>query len=76
MCRFSLVAVSRGFVLVHGLLTAVASLTVEHGLQGAQASAVVVQGLTCLVARANPYPLHCQVDSQPPDGQASPELLS
>lgn len=69
--------------MVHGLLIAVASLTVEHGLQGAQASVVVVQGLTCLVARAvfldkgsNPYPLHCQVDSQPPDDQGSPELLN
>ena len=41
--RFSLVAASRGYSLaaVHGLLTAVASLAVEHRLQGVRASVVV-----------------------------------
>ena len=45
-CRLSLAVASgnRSAVVVHGLLTVVASL-VEHGLQGVPASIVVVCGL-------------------------------
>ena len=44
---FSLVAASRGYSLVAllRLLTAVASLVLEHGLQSVQASAVTTHGL-------------------------------
>ena len=38
------------FVAVHGLLTAVASLALEHRLQGVRASVVVGHGLSCPVA--------------------------
>ena len=44
---FSLVAEIRGYslVAVHEVLTAVASLAVEHRLYGAQASVVMAPGL-------------------------------
>ena len=47
MHGLSLVAVSRGysFVVVHGLLIAVASLAAEHGLWGTRASVVGARGL-------------------------------
>ena len=46
---FSLVAASRGYslVVVHGLLTVVASLVREYGLLVSWASVVVGHGLSC-----------------------------
>ena len=56
------------FIVVHGLLIAVASLVVEHGLTWA--SVVVAHGLHCSAAcgifldqGSNPCPLHWQADS-------------
>ena len=43
---FLLVAGSRGYSLVHRLLTVVAPLVVEHGLQGSQASVVAARRLS------------------------------
>ena len=56
-------------VVVHGLLTAVASL-VEHRLWGVGASVIVAHGLSCPLAcgilsdeGSNPCPLHWRVES-------------
>ena len=76
------------FVVVRGLLIAVASL-VEHGLQarGLQqmwcaGSVVWAHGLSCSAAcgifpdqGSNPCPLHWQADSQPLHRQGSPCLF-
>ena len=79
----SLVVVSRGYSLVAmlRLLTAVASLVVEHGLQST-GSGVVTQGLSCLSPCGvfpdqglNSCPLHWQGDSQPLDHQGLPICL-
>ena len=45
---FSLVAENRGYspVVMHGLLTVMASPVVEHRLEGAPASVVVAHGLS------------------------------
>ena len=66
------------FVVVHGLLIAVASLGAEQGFQSMD-SAVVVHGLTCSMALGiflgqglNPCPLHWHMDSQPLDHPGSP----
>ena len=70
--RLSLVAVSGGYslVMLHGILTAVASLVVEFGLSGLQASAAVLHRLSCSLAHGifpdqglNWCPLHCKADS-------------
>ena len=65
------------FVVVHGLLTAVASLVAEHKLQAhglqqlqLKCSGVVVHRLCCsttyrIFLGSNPYPLHWQADSYP-----------
>ena len=51
--RLSLVArVEAAFVVVYGLLTAVASLVVEHRLEGTRASVVAVCCLSCCGAWA------------------------
>ena len=70
-CALSLVA-------VHGLLTAVASLSRARAL-GVWAWAIVAQGLSCSAAceifpdqGPNPCPLHWQADSQPLHHQGSP----
>ena len=79
----SLVVVSRGYSLVAmlRLLTAVASLLVEHGLHST-GSGVVTQGLSCLSPCGvfpdqglNSCPLHWQADSQPLDHQGLPICL-
>ena len=78
--RLSLVVVSKGYslVVVHGLLSAVASLVAEHGLEGTQTSVVAVcvlsncgEWLSCPLAckifldqGSNPSPLHWQVNFQ------------
>ena len=57
-------------IVVHGLLIAVASLTVEHGLSGASASVLVAYRLSCSEAYgifpdqgSDSCSLHWQVDS-------------
>ena len=78
----SLVAASRSFFAVRGLLSAVASLVVERGFWGAWASVVVGHGLSCSVAceifldqASNSCPLHWQVNSYPLLHQGSPASL-
>ena len=70
--RLSLVAVNRVslFVPVCGLLTAVASLLMEHRLSDAQASVTVAYELSCATAcrifpdqRLNLCPMYCKADS-------------
>ena len=72
MCGLSLAAACRGYSLVvmHGLLTEVASFVVEPGLQGTQASGVVSHRLSCSMAYgifpdqgSNQCPLDCKADS-------------
>ena len=71
-CGLSLVTVTRGYslVAVHALLTAVASLAVEHSSR--RQASTVAQELSCSTAhgifpdqRANQCPLHWQTDSYP-----------
>ena len=59
-------------VVVHRLLTAEATLVVEHGLYSTQASVVTMCGLSCPAAcgifmdqGSNLCPMHWQADSYP-----------
>ena len=81
---FSLLVASRGCSSLHGLLTVVASLAVQHGLQAQGLQLLVAHGLSCprecgyISSQARDWtcvPLHWQADSLPPRYQKSLCLL-
>ncbi|CAI9151704.1 unnamed protein product [Rangifer tarandus platyrhynchus] len=70
------------FVVVHGLLVAVASVGAEYRLWGMWASVVVAHRLSCPETcgifpdqGSNPCSLHWQADSQPLGHHRSPKLV-
>ena len=73
---FSLVAGSRGYSLVHGLLTEVASPIAEHKLQGSQASAAVIPRLQSTGLEFVIHKLSCPMACGTfPDQELTPCLL-